>query len=508
MSFQSLRSRAPQLTTLISLFIVFLASPSPHTGLALAQWSTPVRISEAGDCWYPQIQAQGDTLHVVYSNERGGWKISYVRSSDAGQTWSAYQVLSDTLNTTNTQFPRIIAHNQRLMAVWTVNFLQGVCRYNISYSISDNNGASWLVPRYVLNPNWPLPVPMVASGADSVVNLMMSTWTGDSTGFFNIRSTNFGQTWSSPRSVFHSAFTGVPDQASRSNVVYYFWAGGFDPQDVGDIYLITSLDQGVTWTSNVPISEIDRWPSQRPSVATATSGNAQISWWDFKYSPYWTTGDILVRTSSDEGENWTPELQITYRHFATLSDVGSDDSTSCVVWQDQRPENGHFSIYFSESRDGGQSWSEEFRLDGDSLESRQPAVAASNGRVYVIWADRRCDPDTDICGGIYFTKCPAEPDGVRDAVDGALPRNLGLSAYPNPFNSQVVITYTCAKGGDITIVNALGQLARVFKIDAAIGGEIEWDGTDQTGHQVSSGIYFAKLQSGGRSKALKIIRVK
>ena len=88
MSLRSPRPTAPTIIVLSALLCMLLNT------VALAQWSTPVRISEPGGGYYPQILAQGDTLHVVYENASIYDKISYVRSTDGGQTWSEYVVLS------------------------------------------------------------------------------------------------------------------------------------------------------------------------------------------------------------------------------------------------------------------------------------------------------------------------------------------------------------------------------------------------------------------------------
>jgi hypothetical protein len=94
--------------TLLTICIVLALSTA-----ALAQeWSTPVRISEPGGGFYPQIIAQGDTLHVVYENARGYDKICYIRSTDAGETWSEHVILSE--HNGLTSFPRILRWQPRL----------------------------------------------------------------------------------------------------------------------------------------------------------------------------------------------------------------------------------------------------------------------------------------------------------------------------------------------------------------------------------------------------------
>jgi hypothetical protein len=68
-----------------------------------------------------------------------------------------------------------------------------------------------------------------------------------------------------------------------------------------------------------------------------------------------------------------------------------------LAWADYR--NGDADIYFSSSTDGGAAWSAAQRLNDDPLgngvDQIQPQVSvASNGRVAVMWFDRRLDcPD-------------------------------------------------------------------------------------------------------------------
>jgi hypothetical protein len=118
-----------------------------------AEWTEPVRISEPGGCWYPQIVAQGDTLYVVYTNSRGGDKISYVRSPDGGLTWSDHTVLSDTIDTDDAFFPRIMVFTSDVVVLWKNTFSEGVMDRNIGYSISHNNGLTWIGPDYIFYPN-------------------------------------------------------------------------------------------------------------------------------------------------------------------------------------------------------------------------------------------------------------------------------------------------------------------------------------------------------------------
>ncbi len=78
------------------------------------------------------------------------------------------------------------------------------------------------------------------------------------------------------------------------------------------------------------------------------------------------------------------------------------------------------------------------------------------------------------------------------AVEYALKQN-----YPNPFNPSTQIRYTLGHSGNISldIYNILGQRVRslVNTIQQIGTYELEWDGKDNNGNTVSTGVYFYKL---------------
>ena len=369
-----------------------------------AQWTEPVRIGAPGGVLYPQILAQGETLHVVYSNNYEGWKIGYVKSTDGGNNWSDQQVLSDTVNTTQTRFPKIISHSDTLMTLWLSQFDQSPYNYNVGFSVSSNNGLAWGAPEYVLDHGWTFPFFVAATGVGPIINIEASGAPENTMIFYNIRSTNFGQGWSDPVELFRAAESGTPDAAAGDGFVHYVWAGRLVSEGSWETYYIRSTDEGVNWSEPINMSEIDEYHSYWPSISVNELSEAALSWMDFKYSPYFFSGDILIRGSFDSGGDWFAERQATFHHLAMRSDVVLEMDNIHISWEDGRSENGQGSIYYICSSDSGNTWGDEYRLDQDSSDSRNPAMATSDRRVYAIWADDRCDPDTDICGGIYFSR--------------------------------------------------------------------------------------------------------
>jgi hypothetical protein len=84
-----------------------------------------------------------------------------------------------------------------------------------------------------------------------------------------------------------------------------------------------------------------------------------------------------------------------------------------------------------------------------------------------------------------------------------------LQNYPNPFNPTTIIPYHVPQESNITIIvyNSLGQQIRSLVDDAHQPGmyEIQWDGRDDVGNQVGSGLYYYVLQSGDFQSLRKAI---
>lgn len=81
--------------------------------------------------------------------------------------------------------------------------------------------------------------------------------------------------------------------------------------------------------------------------------------------------------------------------------------------------------------------------------------------------------------------------------------------YPNPFSAFTTIYFNICHGvaddAEIRIYNIKGQLVKQFKINPDCIGtkckinEVVWDGTDEEGNKVPSGVYFYKLSARGGS---------
>ena len=491
-------NRLSGISSLTFLAVIFVYN------LPFAGWREEVRISEPGNCSYPDIVVQGDNLHVVYTNEENGDKISYVRSGDGGHTWIEYIVLSDTLNSDEALFPRISLNDRNLLAVWDNSSNEGYRNKNIGYSLSEDNGQTWSGVEYVFHPNIDHIYYLSACNTGPIINVTYSDYLNPNPIYNNVRSTDFGQSWSGRNELFLAAETGTSDMAAYDSTFIMAWYGNFDGDDPWDTYLITSHDAGESWSGNQPLVPPDERSSRWPSITANEDGNFAICWTDFRYSPHGLSGDIFIRYSFDAGTTWVDETQLTFTHLDAYPDVCWHGDTLDVVFE--RGGLFNVSVYHIRSTDGGLSWSEETRLDHDDSDSYWPQVEASNGRIYVVWADFRYQPEYEIYSGIYFAHYE-EGVGLDETLE--IPSGYEeISVYPNPFNSTTLISYSNLKGGEIEIYDIAGRLVRTLITGGGKEGTITWDGTDATGSAVSSGIYFvrANVPEGRSSIKLVVLR--
>ncbi|MCI0515628.1 T9SS type A sorting domain-containing protein [candidate division KSB1 bacterium] len=90
--------------------------------------------------------------------------------------------------------------------------------------------------------------------------------------------------------------------------------------------------------------------------------------------------------------------------------------------------------------------------------------------------------------------------GIASEQNHSLPHTYALSPnYPNPFNPRTTFQYQLAAPArvEIAIYNLLGQKIQVLLHEMRAPGfyEIQWDGQDQAGLPVASGIYFCVLRT-------------
>jgi FlgD Ig-like domain/Doubled CXXCH motif (Paired_CXXCH_1) len=111
-----------------------------------------------------------------------------------------------------------------------------------------------------------------------------------------------------------------------------------------------------------------------------------------------------------------------------------------------------------------------------------------------------------------LTRALGNLTGVK-VVSDKVPTSYALEQnYPNPFNPTTTIDFSVPKTGtvNVAVYNSIGQLVKVLANDNYVPGtyRVTWDGMNQSGTQVASGVYFYKLTSKNYVRTMKMMLLK
>ena len=99
---------------------------------------------------------------------------------------------------------------------------------------------------------------------------------------------------------------------------------------------------------------------------------------------------------------------------------------------------------------------------------------------------------------------------VETSDQTAVPQAFSLAQNaPNPFNSNTVIRFALPQPSqvELAIYNLLGQPVAVLAQGPSAAGtfSVRWNGRDQTGRAVTSGVYLYQLRAGEYTEVRKLL---
>ncbi len=120
----------------------------------------------------------------------------------------------------------------------------------------------------------------------------------------------------------------------------------------------------------------------------------------------------------------------------------------------------------------------------------------------------------DIKDFLSFLPYSVEPKGKQFVTLGQVKRNQLLQNFPNPFNPETWIPFRLADESDVTIeiYTATGKLVRTLSPGKMATGDytskskaVYWDGHNNNGEPISSGVYLYKINAGEFSATRKML---
>jgi hypothetical protein len=159
---------------------------------------------------------------------------------------------------------------------------------------------------------------------------------------------------------------------------------------------------------------------------------------------------------------------------------------------------------------GDSGWVMTYNGPVNGYDAADAIAVDDSGNVYVTGDSEGSGSFYDYCT-IKYVQTPSE---VKDETgDRERPSEFDLSQnYPNPFNPSTKIEFTLAKSGFVTlqIYDVLGRKVRTLVSEELSSGykSVIWDGKNEDGDEVASGVYFYQLKVGDFSEPKKMLLLK
>ncbi|MGB1248242.1 MAG: T9SS type A sorting domain-containing protein, partial [Chitinophagales bacterium] len=410
------------------------------------------------------------------------------------------------------------------------------------------------------------------------------------------KSTDGGETWNDGT---FFGLNGVKKQDKQwsiidktNNNIYITWTefddyGSSNPSDSSRILFTKSLDEGATWSTPLQINKvsgdcIDEDNTVEGAVpAIGANGEIYVSWAgpagirfdkSTDQGATWLNDDILINNMPTGWDYSIPGIDRANGMPITKCDLsgGENHGTIYVNWSDQRNGATDTDIWFAKSTDGGETWTNELKVNDDNTNTHQfftwMDIDQTTGYLYIIFYDRRSyiDNQTDVYvaiskdGGETFenTKISEVPflpnegvffgDYTNISVHNNIVRpiwtrlhngelsiwtdvtkyeieeedttttsilnkedNIEVNSFPNPTNDVLYVSYKVHEESivSISIINENGQAVKSIVSSQERQYGKYIEQIDLKQHSLAKGQYYINIQVNDESKTLRAILI-
>jgi hypothetical protein len=210
------------------------------------------------------------------------------------------------------------------------------------------------------------------------------------------------------------------------------------------------------------------------------------------------TQELVCRTGDQSDEDWFLSVDSSYGQFFRFPiEVSINGEEGYVLYNNLTPNN----VMFFEVRSiatGGVVISEtcsdyyfgSFLINSSTAIFTAPGNGTPGVSFHMLNLDTLTDNDDELIQKPIYS----------------------LNNYPNPFNPKTSIQFNLPEDTniDLSIFNVKGQKIKTLISDNYAEGthKIEWNGSDDSGKAVSSGIYYYRLKTGSKIESRKMILLK
>jgi hypothetical protein len=345
---------------------------------------------------------------------------------------------------------------------------------------------------------------------------------------YTIVSSDYGEAWGGQ--VYITTDGSHPDMAYGRNAhVYlvYEKTGGSD--DEVTFGRSTNYCASGSWEYFESLTD-DSWHDNYPKVAAlhTTPEETPYVWVAYNHD-YGGTGNIDLRYaySSDGGNNWSKN------HY--LASTADYDEMACDLWVKRvssyvyvnicylaykwvSPIVQYSDIYYAYTNKYDPTswhsladinyWSAATNSDGRKVcQGTYGSEGSDRGIVYVGKSIK-----VGNYNNLYFDNL-SFVDVEEEAAEGEALAGFSLSDnYPNPFNPKTKIDYLVPRSCHVKleIFNVLGQRVATLVDQPKQRGnhQVTWNGRDQRGVEVASGVYFYRLEAEDFTQSKRMVLMK
>jgi hypothetical protein len=412
----------------------------------------PSRMGGWSFMWPYVTVDRGNRIHIIttgtadrnYAYE----PFAYSRSNDGGTTWTALEIV-DTVVTIS---PIIVSSkvSDKVAIVYTHSPDSMDLREDVYY-VESTDGISW---------NGFLPKHNITDYGHQGGLL----WAWAEVSALYDYNDNLHIIWNAQ----YISYTPQPHYVVGDAHLYHYDVSSGSIHSFGDFYN-TWPDSGCKFGNwNFAFAKF--------SIAADRANNLYVAYtsWndgDCSHAGY-ANGDIFLQYSTDNGASWSNQINLTNSQTPDCfpGDCESDNWSSMAEVADTA-----IHLFYVNDRDAG------------SIQSTEGSVT-DNPLIYLSYSD-----------GLPLT-------GIKDDVNRPLAFTL-FQNYPNPFNNQTIISYNLKDKSliAISVYNIIGQKAATLIEGIQEAGEhqIAWDASN-----ISSGIYFARMEAGEESQSIRMTILK
>lgn len=289
------------------------------------------------------------------------------------------------------------------------------------------------------------------------------------------------------------------------------WSHPADADGDGDldVFFYSTYDcesYGLAWRENVDGAanfniehlvstyEDSTWLFGRPNVVDLDNdGDVDV------------VGNIFHTESGENGSGWSENtdglgtfsqvLFISNDNYNCVADLDNDGDMDLIGTSGDDPE-----VYGWYENTDGQATFGSSQAICDTLQIRTSADIDGDGDLDLIAIS---------VDNIYWLENLMIVTNVNQEVAG-FPDRFGMANnYPNPFNPTTTIQYSLPETGSVKLIifDIRGKEVRTLLDTNKLAGiyEVQWNGMDQAGNLVSTGVYFCRLQVVDPSVAQKAV---